>query len=99
MADRLGAMRAAANAPASVPSACARKGKTKCFGSNRGNEAFSPSTVVMSAPAGGGITLPLISTSPTLTRLPMAKPSTTANTARTVLGMRSLEMRERGAES
>src|SRR5690606_7567164 len=68
----------AANAPASVPRACARKGTAKCSGRNRWRPAARPSAVVMSTPAGGGASIGPAPTIAMLTRLPMTTPAITA---------------------
>ncbi len=69
---------AATKAPAKVPSACARNGKIKCFGSNKCMAAFKPSVVVTSAPSGGGIMEPLTWIRPMFTMLPVTMPAITA---------------------
>src|SRR5262249_29378029 len=74
----LAATRNATRAPASVPSACARKGNTKCFGSNRCIDALRLWGSDTSTPAGGGITWGLAATSAMLTTPPTIRPATTA---------------------
>jgi len=88
IADARGPSKLARNAPTKVPSACARNGKTKCLASKRWIDAFRPSIVVTSAPAGGGMIFPLIMMSPMLTALPSTRPTTTPRTTRRKVFMR-----------
>lgn len=53
-----------------VPSACAKKGKMKCFGSINGMAATKPSSVARSSPDGGDINIGPSSTKAILTKLP-----------------------------
>src|SRR5262245_16381212 len=74
----LAATRYATRAPTKVPTACARKGKTKCFGSNRCIDSLRLWGSDTSTPAGGGITRGLAMPSPMLTPPPTIRPTTTA---------------------
>lgn len=65
-------------APVKVPMAWAKKGKTKCLGSNKCKVALSPSMVVTSAPLGGGIIELLIKMIAILMTLPTKRPIRTA---------------------
>src|SRR6516225_361105 len=74
----LAATRYATRAPTKVPSACARKGKTKCFGSNRCIDSLRLWGSDTSTPAGGAMT------SAMLTAPPAIRPTTTASTFRRI---------------
>jgi len=52
------AIMVANNAPVKVPTACAKNGKRKCLGSNRGRADLRPSMVDVSVPAEGGMMKP-----------------------------------------
>lgn len=69
---------AVTNAPNKVPSAWARKGIIKCLGSNKCKDSFNPSMVVVIAPSGGAIMLPLIIIRPIFNIPPANTPITTA---------------------
>lgn len=72
------AMVAATSAPTNEPSACARKGIRKWIGVSIGIAAVIPSTVVISAPAGGGMIEPLIIIIPIFAMIPAIMPAITA---------------------
>jgi hypothetical protein len=61
-----------------VPSAWAKKGKMKFFGSKKGMAATSPSRVEISAPFGAGIMEPLIKIRILFTTPPIKRPAITA---------------------
>jgi hypothetical protein len=65
----------ATNAPAKVPSECARNGKIKCLGSNKCMDSINLSVVVLSLPAGGGMIDPLSVMIPIFKVLPIPAPT------------------------
>ena len=80
-------MRTATTQPTSVPIACARKGKMKCFAESKGMDAARDSWVEKSAPSGGGITKGPILMIPVLVNPPISAPATTARKFKRVLFM------------
>src|SRR4051794_29688174 len=74
----LAATRYATRVPTKVPTACARRGKTKCFGSNRCIDSLRLWGSETSTPAGGGVTRGVVVTRAMLTPPPTIRPTTTA---------------------
>ena len=66
----------------------------KCRGSIIGIAAFTPSIVVMSAPGGGAMIIPLIMMMPMFTAPPTITPATTARMFRTIGFIKNLQMSE-----
>ena len=87
------AIMVANKAPVNVPTACARKGKRKCFGSKKGSADLRPSMVDKSVPAGGGMINPPTSKKSQLNALPRIMPEMIAK-IRLKVGLMEIKVRK-----